>query len=182
VTPDAVRTEFKKMPGKRTAPAETVEDSPGEPAETTPPSTQEFWLLKLLLLHEDLVRWAAIHLNLEWVQHPIVREILDRRICALSHETWATLAAFLDNFESAEAQSLITAATAEGRPIPDPGRQIADVALRLRNQSLDRQLAALTHRGNQPGTSDEERISLLHQQQQLRQLKRQPLAPFSPGT
>jgi len=55
------------------------------------------------------------------------------------------------------------------------------VVTRLRNQFLDRQLAALAHRGNQPDTGEEERMTLLRQQQQLRQLKRQPLTPFAPG-
>lgn len=182
VAPDAVRAEFKKLPGPRTAPAEAPEEStPESTVETVPPSTQECWLLKLLFLHEDLVRWAAMHLDPEWVQHPVVRDIVNRRIAAQSHETWTTLAAFLDDFDSAEAQGMITAATAESRAIPDPDRQIADLVSRLRNQHLDRQLAALTHRCSLPETSEEERLGLLRQQQQLRQLKRQPLAPFSLG-
>lgn len=182
VAPDAVRAEFKKLPGPRTAPADAPEEPTPESAdETVPPSTQECWLLKLLFLHEDLVRWAAMHLDPEWVQHPMVRDIVNRRIAAQSHETWTTLAAFLDDFDSAEAQGMITAATAESRAIPDPDRQIADLVSRLRNQHLDRQLAALTHRCSLPETSEEERLCLLRQQQQLRQLKRQPLAPFSLG-
>ena len=169
------------VPGKKAAPADVSEESPETSTEVAQPSTPEFWLLKLLLLHEELVRWAAIHLNPEWVLHQTVREIVVRRIAALSQETWTNLAAFLDDFESAEAQSLITAATAEGRSIPDPERQIVDVAMRLRNQFLDRQLTALTQRCNQPETSEEEKMQLLRQQQQLRQLKRQALTPFSPG-
>ncbi len=182
VAPDAVRAEFKKLPGPRTLPAEALhEPTPDGAVETVPPSTQECWLLKLLFLHEDLVRWAAMHLDPEWVQHPMVREIVNRRIAAQSHETWTTLAAFLDDFDSAEAQGIITAATAESRAIPDPDRQIADLVSRLRNQHLDRQLAALTHRCSLPETSEEERLDLLRQQQQLRQLKRQPLAPLPAG-
>jgi len=179
VTPDAVRTEFKKFLGKKTAPGDAEEAAAEDSTEILQPSAQEFWLLKLLLLHEDFVRWAAIHLNPEWVVHQTVRNIVVRRIAAQSQETWTNLAAFLDEFESAEAQGLITAATAESRAIPDPERQLTDVATRLRNQFLDRQLAALTHRGNQPDTSDEERINLLRRQQELRQIKRQPLAPLS---
>ncbi len=178
VTPEAVRAEFKKVPGKKGATADLTEESQEIPTETVQPSPHEFWLLKLLLLHEDLVRWAAIHLDPEWVLHSTVREIVVRRIAAMSHETWTTLAAFLDNFESAEAQNLITAATAEGRSIPDPERQIADVGMRLRNQFLDRQLAALTHRCHQPETTEAGRTALLREQQQLRQLKRQPLSQF----
>jgi DNA primase len=179
VTPDAVRAEFKRLSGKKTARIESVEDIAGMSAAAVQPSAQEFWLLKLLLLHEDLVRWAAIHLNPEWVQHQVVREIVLRRITAQSQETWTNLAAFLDQFESAEAQGLITAATAENRAIPDPDRQLSDLATRLRNQHFDRQLAGLTQRSNQPEASEEERIRLLRQQQELRNLKRQPLSPLS---
>ena len=72
-------------------------------------------------------------------------------------------------------QSLITEATAEPRPIPNPSQQLADVALRLRNQFIDRQLAALMQRANQPEISEAERHDLLRQQQELRRLKRQPM-------
>jgi len=181
VTPDAVRAEFKKAAAKKATPSGAEEPAPDDSIEPVQPSAHEFWLLKLLLLQEDLVRWAAIHLNPEWVQHQTVREIVLRRIAAQSQEAWTNVAAFLDGFESAEAQGLITAATAESRAIPDPERQLADLAARLRNQFLDRQLAALTHRSNQPETSEEERINLLRQQQKLRELKRQPLAPLLRG-
>jgi hypothetical protein len=181
VSPDAVRAEFKKVPAKKPAPADKREETPEPSTEAVPPSAHELWLLKLLLLHEDLVRWAAMHLDPEWVQHQTVREIVARRLAALAHETWTTLAAFLNDFDSAQAQSLITEATAEGRPIPEPNRQIVDVVMRLRNQFLDRQLAAMAHRSNQPETSEEERINLLRQQQQLRELKRQPLTPLATG-
>jgi hypothetical protein len=47
--------------------------------------------------------------------------------------------------------------------------------LRLRNQFIDRQVAALSYRASQPGTNEEEGVELLREQQQLRLLKRQPL-------
>ena len=105
-----------------------------------------------------------------------MREIVVRRLTALSGETWTSLAAFLDGCESAEMQNLITEAVTEGRPIPNPEQQLADVVLRLRNQHLDRQIAALDQRVSQPATSDAERVEILREQQRLKQLKRQPLA------
>ena len=68
-----------------------------------------------------------------------------------------------------DMQNLITEAVAENRAIPNPKQQLADVTLRLRNQYIDRQLNALTHRASQPEASNEERLDLLRQQQQLRQ-------------
>lgn len=175
VSPDAVRAEFKKVPAPRTG-ASPEEESAGEtPAEVAAPAPPELWLLRLLFLHDDLVRWAAIHLKVDWLQHAVVRDIVARRLAAQSGETWTTLAAFLDEFESPAAQNLITEATAESREIPEPARQLEDLTMRLRNQHLDRQLQALTHRINQPDISDAERIDLLRQQQELRRLKRQPL-------
>ena len=54
-------------------------------------------------------------------------------------------------------------------------QQLADVALRLRNQFIDRQLAALMQRANQPECAETERLDLLRQQQELRRRKRQPI-------
>jgi DNA primase len=187
VAPEAVRAEFKKIPAAKAAPppgADAAEDAfeAAAAAEAARPSAPEFWLLKLLLLHEQLVGWAAMHLEPGWILHAGVREIVSRRFAAQAAETWTTLAAFLDVLESAPLQNLVTEAVAESRPIPNPDQQLADVALRLRNQFLDRQLNALTRRASQPETAETERLELLRQQQQLRQLKRQPLAPLASVT
>jgi hypothetical protein len=74
-------------------------------------------------------------------------------------------------------RNLVTEAATEDRLLPNPQQQLADVALRLRNLFIERQLAALMHRANQPELDDAARVELLHQQQALRQLKRQPLQP-----
>jgi len=181
VAPEAVRVEFKKIPVTKVAPEPPSEES-GESfeaaAEASRPSTQEFWLLKLLFLREDLVGWAAMHLEPDWVQHGAVREAVSRRVAAQSAETWTNLAAFLDECGSSEMQNLITEAVAESRAIPNPDQQLMDVTMRLRNQFIDRQLTALTHRASLPETNDAQRMDLLRQQQRLRQLKREPLAPL----
>ena len=151
VTPDAVRAEFRKLSRAKAPAPEAVEPPVEESASPQRPSTHEYWLLKLLLAHDDLVGWAAAHLDPGWVQHPLVRQIVAQRLAAQANQTWTSLAAFLDQCEDPEAcESLVTEATAEPRPIPNPSQQLADVALRLRNQFLDRQLAALMQRANQP--------------------------------
>ncbi len=177
VAPDAVRTEFKKIPPSKSTPADTesqAEDA-GMTSESPRPSAHEFWLLKLVLLHEEIVGWLALRLDASWIQHALVKEVVSRRVAAHSGETWQGLAAFLDELDSQEARNLVTEATADERPLPNPQQQITDVVLRLRNQFLDRQLAALIQRVSQPETNDSEKVELLHQQQELRQLKRQPL-------
>jgi hypothetical protein len=111
----------------------------------------------------------------EWIQHSLAQRIFAKRVEAHRTETWASLGGFLDACESPEMRNLVTEAATEDRPIPNPSQQLADVALRLRNLFIDRQLAALIHRANQPELEDGARVELLHQQQALRQLKRQPL-------
>jgi DNA primase len=184
VSPDSMRGEFKKIPAPQ-ATLTPAEDDTSESFESaTPvarPSAHEFWLLKLLFLHENLVGWVALHLDPAWVQHVATREIVVRRLAALAGETWSSLGAFLDGCETAEMQNLITEAVAEGRPIPNPEQQLADVVLRLRNQHLDQQIAALDQRMSQPEASDDKKMEMLHEQQRLKQNKRQPLAPLVAG-
>ena len=119
------------------------------------PSPLEFHLLKLLLLHDELVAWTALHLDVNWISHPLVRQIVQRRLSAQKNETWKTLAAFLDECDSTEMRNLVTEAVAEDRKIPNPETQLADVILKLRNQFLDRQIAALMQKASQPETSDD---------------------------
>ena len=177
VTPDAVRAEFRKLSRARPAPPEATEEPDGGSPEPQAPSTHEYWLLKLVLRHEELLGWVALHLDVEWVQHPLVKEIVSRRLAAHSEETWTSLANFLDECETPDLQNLITEATADGRSIPNPSQQLHDVALWLRNQFLDRRLAGLLQRANQPETGESDRLELLREQQELRLLKRQPLSP-----
>jgi len=127
------------------------------------------------LLHDELIAWTALHLDANWILHPHVRQIVDLRFAAHEHETWHNLAEFLDSCESAEQRNFITEAVTEDRKIPNPGQQLADVTLKLRNQFLDRQIAALTQKSSQPEISDAEKITFLREQQSLREQKRAPL-------
>ncbi|MEI7936577.1 MAG: DNA primase [Verrucomicrobiota bacterium] len=175
VSPDAVRAEFKKLSRSKPAAAEPVEPPAEESPRPQPPSNHEYWLLKLLLRHDELVDWAAAHLDPRWVQHGLVRQIVMQRLAAHASQTWTSLPAFLEECNAPEMQRLITESTTEPRPLPNPSQQLVDVVLRLRNQFIDRQLAGSMQRANQPECSEAERLELLHQQQELRHLKRQPV-------
>ena len=107
-----------------------------------------------------------------------MRQIVGQRLAALKNESWQNLAAFLDECESPEMRSLITEAVAEDRAIPNPELQLADVILKLRNQFLDRQIAALTQKASQPEIPDAERAALLREQQELRRQKQSKLSPL----
>jgi len=108
-----------------------------------------------LLLHEELVGTTALHLDLKWIQNPLVRQIVGQRLAAQANESWQNLAAFLDECESPDARSLVTEAVAEERKIPNPELQLADVILKLRNQFLDRQITTLTAKVSQSQANDE---------------------------
>jgi DNA primase len=181
VAAESVRAEFKKNP----APVATVRDDEEESfesaepvAEIAPPSPIELHLLKLLLLHDELVATATMNLDVNWISHPHVRQLVDLRLAAQEHETWHSLTEFLDGCESAEQRSLITEAATADRKIPNPETQLADMTLKLRNQFLDRQIGVLTQTASQPQIGDAEKNEALIEREKLRAQKRSPLAPL----
>ncbi len=180
----SIREEYHKIenesPEQPTNTEESIE-SDLSAEEAARPSLTEFHLLKLLLVHEELAGWAVAHLNTEWIVHPAVRQIVDLRLAAQEHETWHSLAEFLDACESPVQRSLITEAVAGDRKIPNPETQLADVTLKLRNQFLERQVAALTLQISQPATGEDERVELMREQMRLKEQKRAPLAEKAAG-
>jgi DNA primase len=182
VSPEAVRAEFKKasrsknatpiVPGDET---KTVEPKP----DRVLPNTQEHWFLKLMFLQEEGIDWVHAHLDPNWIQHEIVRQVTIMRLAAHADGSWQGVAAFLSSCESEEMGSLVTEASSEERAIPNPAQQLNDIVLRLRNQYIERQMTALAQESGKPGLSDEERVAILMQQQELRVLKRQPLTPLA---
>jgi DNA primase len=180
VASDAVRAEFRKaVQTSQTAPSAPVpHDDASEPTTlpvtSTRPGTQEFWLLKLLLLDDTLIDWASRRLDLAWIQHPGVRRILEARFAAQAHGN-PDIAALVGNLEHDPDRSLASEAVAERRDIPNRAQQVADLLRRLRDQHLDRELAQLTREVSRNDLSDTERANCLRRQVALRDLKRQPL-------
>ena len=117
-----------------------------------------------------------LNLDVNWILHPHIRQIVDLRFAAQEHETWHNLAEFLDSCESPEQRNLITEAVAEDRKIPNPETQLADMTLKLRNQFLDRQIGVLTQKISQPQLTDGEKVALLRDQMKLKEQKRLPLS------
>jgi DNA primase len=177
VRPDAVRAEFKKLANSRVPrPAQAEAEAPA-PAVAAPPSPQEMWLLKLILLHDDLAEWMTNNLDPGWLQHVLVRQTIQLRVQTHTDHAWSGLAAFLDQCGSPEVQRLVTEATAEARPLPNPAQQMADLCARLRNQHLDRVITTLIQRVSQPEIPEPDRLALLQELQQVRNQKRQPIPP-----
>ena len=176
VAAEAVRTEFKKVrPQNKLGTSSAELQEAVTEAAAVRPSTPEFWLLKLLLLDDDLVDWAASHLDLNWVQHPVVRQITSARLTRSAAGPRPQVTELLSDLADPGARSLLTEAASQQREIPNRSQQLADITKRLRDQFIDRQLGEVGRRMGQPEITDAERAELYKRQQELRQTKRQPL-------
>jgi DNA primase len=183
VAVDAVRKEFSKVKPqtafvREDEPDDSVLAGETEAEALSRPSNNELHLLKILLLNDELVGWTALHLDANWIVHRLIRQTVSARLDACEHETWHSLAEFLDGCESAPQRSLITEAVADERKLPNPETQLADVTLKIRNHFLDQQIAALTQKISSSETGDSQKLEFLHHQQQLKQQKRLPLSPL----
>jgi DNA primase len=186
VSEQAVRAEFRRIQ-KNPHAATHAQEEAEEPANVTPELTRdEFQFLKLLLETDDFVEWAGNQVHPEWFQNAAVQKIFNRRLELHRANGWLGISAFLGDV--GDEQQIITKViagelidrNADGTPLASrkqnlSGKQILDVATKLRNQFIERSLAMLKHRANQPELSDEERVELLKQQQELREMKRRPL-------
>jgi DNA primase len=180
VAAQAVRNEFQKAPGQ---PAAAAEESVEAPASTASrPPQDEFWLLRLLLEGDDYVSWAALHLELDWLQHPLVREIIAKRFASEADDSWPGLAPWLSQIENSEWQNLITEALSDKRSIRDAeillkGSPVRDGTVKnLRNRYIERQIAALMQRMNAPDLKEDENEENCKRLKYLQQLKKLPLA------
>ena len=179
VTTEAVRNEFKKSSGSRMDDAEEVVEASASTAAR--PSQPESWLLRFLLESDDHVSWIALRLELDWLVHPMVREIVAQRFAAETNGSWPGVAPWLSQLDNPEWQSLITEILADSRPVRDvealvKGSPIRDGAVKiLRDKYIERQLTALNQRLLAPDLKEEEQRQVLKESQRLRQLKKQPL-------
>jgi len=174
VSSASVRAEFKKVSSARGAPASPAgqEDQPASQPHLPLPPERELWLLKFVLLSDEQAEWAAAHLDLNWLQHPAVRGILSARFEAQATHSWAGIPALLSRFEEGAIRSLITQAVAENFPTENLSQKVADNVRLLRNDFIDRQLAALNQRLARP---DAQLAEIARELARLRQQRQQPL-------
>ncbi|MDB6130190.1 MAG: dnaG, partial [Verrucomicrobiales bacterium] len=183
VSAEATRKDFKKY--ARATPS--LEENP-EQLETetvaTRPNQQEFWLLKLTLQRDDLVEWVAAHLDLSWVNHSLVRAILAERFELEGDGNWRGTAAWMSSLEDDPQRQLITEAITES-PNADAEQILKGTPTRLgvvqllRNQFLEIQISENNRQLMAPEISDETRLRLLMEKQNLRTSKNSPLVPLS---
>ncbi|MBA4150623.1 MAG: DNA primase [Verrucomicrobia bacterium] len=182
VSADSVRAEFKKG-GRVSLPTDDSESDEEVPEYTMPrPSVQEWWLLRLVLQNEEHVEWVWQHLDLDWLSHETVGQILASRFAAISE--WRGLASWLGEVEDPFTRQLITEAVTEQREIPDPEILLKGapgtlgVVQILRDKFIDRKLAELTRRLSDLAFTQNALIELSKQKAELRQMKQQPLQPL----
>jgi len=181
VSTESVRKEFQKTSPAKTAHPETPEEEePSVAPDQPPPSERELWLLKFILLSDEQAEWIAAHLDLNWVQNSTVREIIAARLKAQADQSWNGIPALLSHFEDGAIRSLITQAVSANVSSENLSHKIADTARLLRNDFIDRQLAALTRRLAEPTLTQADLIEIEKEKARLRQEKKQPLSPH-PG-
>jgi DNA primase len=149
------------------------------PAETLPtnrPNAQEFGLLRLLLLHDELIPDARKFLHLEWIENSAVKEILEYRLELDANHSPRQPAGILDLVGSPEARSLISEALVEDRILPRVDEQFTQVTMRLRNSSLDKEISNLRMQRSGEGLSREEMVQIDNEMAALRAAKNAPLA------
>ena len=175
VAPEAVRVEFRKQPAPK-APRQDNQEPTEEPEpEEAPPTAFEAWLLKLLLVHEELADWAASYVDPDWIEHRLAKQIVKERLELQLNGTWVSLAGFLAERSDSRLQALVTEVTTLERPLPNPDQQLRDVVLKLRNQHITRQMAALLQETEKTGISEQERLELMRRRDELRLARQKPL-------
>lgn len=176
---EAVRIEFRKIARVSREPAaeEPVANEPEEIA-AVPLSPAESWLLKLLLLDDELVPWAMDYLDFDWLTHPAVRRVVERRFAAQREDTWQGVAALLSDLgDDPVAQRVVTEAVTENRELKNRAQHLGEVTQRLRDFALDRQLGEILRQLADPHIPDADKLGLLGQRQQIDRMKREPLRP-----
>lgn len=178
VSPESVLAEFKKS-GRIPSHRGTQEDAlRGEAASgARRPGPREDQLLKILLTHLDLLDWTAAHLDLHWIQHDDARVVVGRLLERHNGSHDFNPFSVVSDEDAATLRGLVTEALAGGRDLPNPARQLEDIARALRDQFLKRRIEDITRMLTSGEITEAERISLLREQQHLRQQRRQPLTP-----
>lgn len=171
----SVRAEFQKAPVARRGPEETDAVTAEEDVAAPPPSEREFWLLRCVLQAERL-DWLGAQLQLEWIQHPLVRQIISLRLAAEAEGRWQNVAALVAECPDAPSQRLITEAASRDVKPEQLLQLLSATVHQVRNDHVDRQLAQLTRR-LAAGLPDAELAAIEQEKMRLRQLKRQPIAP-----
>ncbi len=182
VAADAVRSEFAKRKQNFQRISSLQEDKQVPVSEEMPmakPNSVEFWLLKLALAGETPTDWLESRLDLQWVTHDGIREILHQNFALYSENNSAIFPDLLGVLPSEAHKKLATESVADSRKIPNPTQQLNDIVLRLRNQFIDSRLSEI-QRELVSSASDESRWpELISERDELKKLMSHPLEPLA---
>ncbi len=182
VAADAVRSEFAKRKQNFQRISSLQEDKQVPVSEEMPmakPNSVEFWLLKLALAGETPTDWLESRLDLQWVTHDGIREILHQNFALYSENNSAIFPDLLGVLPSEAHKKLATESVADSRKIPNPTQQLNDIVLRLRNQFIDSRLSEI-QRELVSSASDESRWpELISERDKLKKLMSHPLEPLA---
>jgi DNA primase len=179
VNPLAAAREFTRLAASSHSPERPRDRraAPEDAGEIPRPSANEMWLLRWILSDDELLPWARDYLDLAWISHPHVRDILSARLAPAEDGSIKQPSSLLREVEP-ECQSLLTEALAGERDVPNRAQALADLVKKFRNATIDREMAAISQRAHLPGIGDEETTRLLKALQSLRQQKNSPLDPL----
>ena len=180
VSQDAVRIEFSKAVSR---PARETEAKEEALPQVDRPAKDEFWLLKIILSDIDpaLAEWIFQHLDMDWVQHPVVKQALLFRWDCLSENRPFEIGRLLDAIKDAAAVNWIPeAAMADAlRKVSHPQRLLTDILLRLRNGRIQQQMQQIDIALGNPQLEEKEQNALCVELQELQKMKRQALQPLA---
>lgn len=182
VSADAVRSEFSKSVSRPARETEAKEES--LPQEDRP-TEDEFWLLKIILGDIDpaLAEWIFQHLDMEWVQHPVVKQTLLFRWDCLLEDRPFEVGRLLSAIQDAAAASWIpeAAMTDDLQKVSHPQRQrlLKDILLRLRNRPIQQQMQQIDIALGNPQLEEKKQNDLCVELQELQKMKRQALQPLA---
>lgn len=137
--------------------------------------------MKLVLSEEEEepLEWLYSHLDLSWIQHPIVRTVLVGALDAHANHKKPEAPEIIRQCDHPEASSFITEALAEARSIPSRERQYEELLKRLRNRFIDHQIQTRKSRLATLADNSEEQIQTMTELMSLRHAKNQPLTPLA---
>lgn len=188
VTIEAARAEFRK--GKRVAVREPETDADTETSRPTA-SPQEFVFLRLLLHDDEHVAFVVTHLDPLWITNPLVRELTLRRLQLHRDNQWINVSAFVSQLDESGGKDLVSEVLTRplvlhrdgtshrvAEDIPRPLEQLADVVLKFRNESLEREISLLNQRLSNTELPMEEQSRIVNRLSEIRKQKRSPLQPL----
>ena len=182
ISTEAVRAEFQKVKPKRAnqLAADDAAEPVSAPAPEAKPSEREFWLLRFILGGDEQLDWVTQNLELDWIDHALVREIVSKRLHAHQNQSWQGIPSLLQECNSDAAQQLITRAVAEPLSNERIEKGLIGAVQMLQRDFMERELRTLRERRIQPGLSEAEGIEIEKRMMELRRaLPRTKLPPAS---